>query len=579
MLDLVIRAGTVVDGTGRPPRTADVGVVGGRITEVGRCTEPAMDEIDADGLLVTPGFVDIHTHFDGQATWDPYLAPSAWHGVTTVAMGNCGVGFAPAWPDRHEWLISLMEGVEDIPGAALAEGLAWDWQTFPEYLDALDAQPRVLDVGAHVPHAALRAYVMGERGADPDETPTDAELQQMTRLLSDAVAAGALGIGSSRTQNHRTSHGDPVGTLRAARREMVALADALRGTDAVIQMISDAYQSTDPDFVAAELELIAAMAAAARRPLSFSLLQPASAPDRWREIQKWVMSCQADGLEIKTQVAPRPIGILLGLEASVNPFVRCPSYVEISSYDLPRRVAAMTDPARRERILAEHTSVISRLQAEGRPTQAMGAFDTMFRLDDPVDYDLRSENSIAGMAAPGTSPASLAYDMMLERGGTQLLYAPLANFVERNLSAVSEMIRADCALFGLSDAGAHCGAICDASFTTSFLTVWARDRKDRLPIEQVVRSITRDTARHIGWDDRGVLSPGMLADINVIDFDQLGCSPPEIVHDLPAGGRRLVQRSYGYRHTIKSGQRTFEDSAPTGALPGRLLRGAQLGPD
>ncbi len=319
MLDLVIRAGKVVDGTGRPPQTADVGVAGGRIVEVGRCSERAKDEIDADGLLVTPGFVDIHTHFDGQATWDPYLAPSAWHGVTTVAMGNCGVGFAPAWPDRHDWLISLMEGVEDIPGAALAEGLTWAWQTFPEYLDALDGLSRVLDVGAHVPHAALRAYVMGERGANPDETPTDAELQQMKEMLSEAVAAGAIGLGSSRTQNHRTSEGYPVGTLRAAKREMVALASALKGTDAVIQMISDAYQSTDPEFVAAELDLIAAMAATAQRPLSFSLLQPASAPDRWREIQKWAMTCQATGLEIKTQVAPRPIGILLGLEASVNP--------------------------------------------------------------------------------------------------------------------------------------------------------------------------------------------------------------------------------------------------------------------
>ena len=579
MLDLVIRAGKVVDGTGRPPQTADVGVAGGRIVEVGRCSERAKDEIDADGLLVTPGFVDIHTHFDGQATWDPYLAPSAWHGVTTVAMGNCGVGFAPAWPDRHDWLISLMEGVEDIPGAALAEGLTWAWQTFPEYLDALDGLSRVLDVGAHVPHAALRAYVMGERGANPDETPTDAELQQMKEMLSEAVAAGAIGLGSSRTQNHRTSEGYPVGTLRAAKREMVALASALKGTDAVIQMISDAYQSTDPEFVAAELDLIAAMAATAQRPLSFSLLQPASAPDRWREIQKWAMTCQATGLEIKTQVAPRPIGILLGLEASVNPFARCPSYLEVSGYDLPQRVAALADPQRRERILREHTEVMARLEGEGRPILAMANFEAMFRLDDPVDYDLRAEKSIARMAAPGTSPAAVAYDMLLERGGTQLLYVPVANFVEQNLSAVSEMIRADCALFGLSDAGAHCGAICDASFTTSFLTVWARDRSDRLPVEQVVRRITHDTARHMGWDDRGVLAPGMLADINVIDFENLGCSPPEIVHDLPAGGRRLVQRSYGYRHTIKSGQRTFEDSAPTGALPGKLLRGAQLGPD
>lgn len=427
MLDLVIRAGRVVDGTGRPSRTADIGVVDGRIVGVGHCEERGKSEIDADGLLVTPGFVDIHTHFDGQATWDSLLAPSAWHGVTTVAMGNCGVGFAPANPDRHSWLIGLMEGVEDIPGAALAEGLAWGWQTFPEYLDELDRLPRALDVGAHVPHAALRAYVMGERGADPEDVPTDGELQRMAALLMEAVGAGAIGMGSSRTVAHRTSAGKPVGTLRATEREMVALAAALKGSHAVIQVISDCYQSTDSDYVSAELDLIAAMARAANRPLSLSVQQPPSAPARWREIQDWATGCSGNGLEIKTQVAPRPIGLLLGLEASINPFARCPSYTELRGLDLPSRVEAMRQAERRERILVEHEEMLPKLQGTGLSSQIMGSFDVTFRLDDPVDYDLNPAKSIAASAPRGTSPAAIAYDTLLERGGAQLLYMPIFN--------------------------------------------------------------------------------------------------------------------------------------------------------
>jgi N-acyl-D-amino-acid deacylase len=575
MYDLLIRAGTVVDGTGTAPFTADIGVVAGRIVEVGRCEGAARDAIDADGLTVTPGFVDIHTHFDGQATWDPVLAPSAWHGVTSVAMGNCGVGFAPVTPDSHDWLIGLMEGVEDIPGAALTEGLEWGWQSFPEYLDALELLPRALDVGAHVAHAALRAYVMGGRGADSLEEPTDDELGRMCELLAEAVSVGALGLGTSRTEAHRTRTGEPVGTLRVGRRELLALVGSLRGTSAVIQMISDCYQSTDSSFVAAELDLMADMAAGSGRPLSFSVQQPASAPGRWRELQEWALSCAAKGLDIKTQVAPRPIGVLLGLAASVNPFAGCPAYIEVAGLDLSKRVLEMARPERRERILSEHRDLVAQLPASGLGTQIFGGFDLMFRLDDPVDYDLKPERSIAALARNGLSASAIAYDILLERGGQQLLYTPLFNFVERDLDAVGQMIRAECALFGLSDAGAHCGAISDASFTTSFLSLWARDRPDRVPIEQVVSQISRRTAQHVGWMDRGVLIPGKLADINAIDLPSLGCRPPEIVNDLPAGGRRLVQRATGYRHTIKSGVRTFDDGVHTGAVPGRLLRGPQ----
>jgi N-acyl-D-amino-acid deacylase len=579
MFDLVVRAGTVVDGTGAPPVTADVGVRGGRIVDVGRLTERAHREIDADGLVVTPGFVDIHTHFDGQATWDPILAPSAWHGVTSAAMGNCGVGFAPARSDRHDWLISLMEGVEDIPGAALAEGLSWEWESFPEYMDALEGVSRTIDVGAHVPHAALRAFVMGDRGADPSEAPDDEELARMVDLLTQGVSVGAVGMGTSRTELHRTRSGDPIGTLRAAHRELVALAGTLRDTGAVLQLISDCYQSADPHYVASELSLMEAMAGASRGRLSFSVQQPASAPERWRELQAWAEQCAGRGLDVWTQVAPRPIGVLMGLSATVNPFAGCAAYREVAHLDLAERVGALSQPARRSRIIEEHRVFVERLAGAGPTRQMLGGFDLMFRLEDPVDYDICPEASMAAVAArSGVDPAELVFDTLLEQDGHQLLYAPLFNFVHGDLADVREMIRADRSLFGLSDAGAHCGAICDASFTTSYLTLWARDRLDRLPIEEVVPRISRDTARHVGWRDRGTLQPGMLADVNVLDLDALGCAPPRIVNDLPAGGRRLLQRAYGYRCTVKGGEPTFMDGEHTGQLPGRLVRGARSAP-
>jgi N-acyl-D-amino-acid deacylase len=580
VFDMIVRAGTVVDGTGAPPLTADVGVRDGRVAEVGRLSERAQREIDADGLLVTPGFVDIHTHFDGQATWDPILAPSAWHGVTSVAMGNCGVGFAPARPDRHDWLIGLMEGVEDIPGSALAEGLTWQWESFPEYLDALERVPRVLDVGAHLPHAALRAFVMRDRGAEPTQAPDDAELARMVDLLGEGVAVGALGLGTSRTEAHRTRSGAPVGTLRALRREMVALAGALQGTDAVLQMVSDCYQSTDPEYVTSELTLMEAMAEASGRPLSVSVQQPPAVPDRWRELQAWAADCAARGLDVWTQVAPRPIGVLMGLSASVNPFSQCPSYLKVAQLEVDERVGVLSQAEVRSRILEEHRRFVEQLPDSGFARQVMGGFDVMFRLDDPVDYDIRPDTSIAaGAARAGADAAGSVYDALLEDGGHRLIYTPLFNFAGRDLSAVREMIRADRSLFGLSDAGAHCGAICDASFTTSYLTLWARDRADGFAIEDVVRRITRDTARHVGWRDRGTLRPGMLADINVLDLDALGCAPPRIANDLPAGGRRLLQRAYGYRCTVKTGEPTFEDGKHTGQLPGRVLRGARPGPE
>jgi len=552
--DLVIRGGTVVDGTGGPPRTADVAVDGEHITEVGRVDGDGRRELDADGLLVTPGFVDLHTHYDGQATWDPLLAPSSVHGVTTLAMGNCGVGFAPAQPDRHDWLIGLLEGVEDIPGTALAEGLTWGWESFPEYLDVLAGQRRAVDVGVHVPHAALRTYVMGERGADHLEHPSEGELATMARLVGEALDAGAIGFATSRTEVHRTAAGANIGTLHAEEAELLAIASVLAER---------------------ELAMLEALARTSGRPLSFTVQQAYHSPDRWRHLFGRIGEWRAAGLDVRGQVAPRPIGVLLGLEATANPFFACAGYQEVAALPTAERARALADPERRARVLAQHAELLAVLP-DGIFRQIVGGFDVTFEMGDPVDYDLHADASLGARArAAGADPAGLVYDTLLQRDGTQLLYLPLFNFAHRSLDDVHEMITSPLSLFGLSDAGAHCGAICDASATTSYLTVWARDRHEaqRLPIEQAVRAITRATAEHVGWLDRGAVAPGLLADLNVLDLDALGCAPPRIAHDLPAGGRRLVQDATGYRWTVKAGVPTFADGEHTGELPGTLLRG------
>jgi N-acyl-D-amino-acid deacylase len=581
MADLVIRNGTVVDGTGAPPRTADVAITGDRITALGDVGDRGRREIDADGLLVTPGFVDIHTHFDGQVTWDALVAPSSLHGVTSIAMGNCGVGFAPARTDSHDWLIGLLEGVEDIPGTALAEGLTWDWETFPEYLDALAVKPHTVDMGAHVPHSALRTYVMGERGADHTVEPSDDELTAMGRLLSEALEAGALGFATSRTELHRTRDGANIPTLTAGERELLALAEVMRDSGrGVTQLISDCYQTTDDAFASTELDVIETFARTSGRPLSFTVQQAYHSPERWRFVFDRIAKMRDHGLEVKAQVAPRPIGVLLGLDVTANPFLFCAALGEVASLPLAERAAALRDPERRRRILDEHAGFAPQLP-EGILRTLTTQFDAMFRLTDPVDYELDADWSLAAEAArTGRDPAGVVYDALLEDDGQRLLYVPLFNFAHGNFDDIHDMITTPFALFGLSDAGAHCGAICDASFTTSSLVVWGRDRKrgPRLPLEQLVHAQTQRTAEHVGWLDRGVLAPGYLADLNVIDFDELACPPPHVVRDLPAGGRRLMQDARGYRATVKSGVVTFDDGAPTGELPGGLLRGARAAP-
>jgi N-acyl-D-aspartate/D-glutamate deacylase len=566
--DLVVRNGTVLDGSGGPPLRADVAVAGGVITEVGAVGATGREEIDARGLLVTPGFVDIHTHYDGQVTWDSRLAPSSLHGVTTAVMGNCGVGFAPVRPAHHEMLIELMEGVEDIPGAALHEGLPWSWSSFPEYLDAIERTPHDIDVCAQVPHGALRVYVMGERGARR-EAATDDEIAAMSELVAEALAAGALGFSSSRTVQHRTSKGEPTPTLTAAEGELRGIAAGLRRAGAgVIEMISD-FEDLD-----AEFDRFCRMAGDAGRPMTISLAQHDGAPDAWRLLLGRIERAAAGGLPIKGQVAPRPIGVLLGLTCSLHPFVACPSYRSIAKLALADRVREMRDPELRSRLLGETVKAGS-----ATVRYIARSYHKLFRLGDPPDYEPEASASVAAQAErAGRAPAELAYDLLLENDGREILYFPLHNFSEGSLDAAREMMMHPDTLSGLGDGGAHVGTICDASFPTYTLTHWGRDRaRGRFELPWLVKRQTRDTALAVGLADRGLVQPGMKADLNVIDFARLRLGRPYIVHDLPARGRRLMQTADGYVATIVSGAVTYREGEPTGALPGKLVRGAKPG--
>jgi N-acyl-D-aspartate/D-glutamate deacylase len=570
MHDLVIRGGTIVDGSGTPGRPGDVAIDGERLTQVGGTAAAGAREIDASGCTVTPGWVDIHTHYDGQVTWDPYLTPSCWHGVTTVVMGNCGVGFAPARPERHQWLIGLMEGVEDIPGTALAEGIRWEWETFPQYLDALERMPRALDVAAQVPHGAVRAYVMGERGAK-NQAPTADEIAQMSAIVRDGIAAGALGFSTSRTLLHRAVDGEPVPGTFAAEDELLGIGRALGELgQGVFELASD-LRPEEP-----EIEWMEKLSRETGRPVTFTLLQNDIDPAQWRRMLDATERAAERGARVIGQVSARPTGLLMGLQSSAHPFLFHPTYRELMHLPLAERVARLRDPEIRTRITTEPPAFADPLAAF-----VLSVFHKIFPLGDPPDYEPAPERSLTAIATrEGRTPQEVAYDLMLERDGRGLLYLPLLNYADCDFEPIRTMLLHPNTVLSLSDGGAHCGLICDASTPTLLLTHWVRGRTrgPRLPLELVVRRQTQETAALYGLHDRGLLAPGMLADVNVIDLASLRLETPEMVFDLPAGGRRLIQRAAGYRCTVKSGQVTFENGEAVGAMPGRLVRGPQPAP-
>jgi len=566
MYDLLIRGGNVVDGTGAASRQADVAITKGRVAAVGQCTGAAKREINADGLLVAPGFVDIHTHYDGQATWDPYLTPSSWHGVTTAVFGNCSVGFAPVQPGQTDYLINLMEGVEDIPGTVLAEGVSFDWETFPQYLDSLERMPRVMDVGAQVPHAALRFYVMGDRGADHAEIPTDAEVDRMGALLEESLNAGALGFTTSRTTKHRAADGRVTPTLSARENELLGLAAAMkRAGKGVIEVNSD--------FGPGEFAAMRAAAELSGRPLSCLIVQVRNAPDLWRETMANIREARAAGVACNGQVHVRGIGMVIGLETTLNPFQNHPAWMALQDLTPEQRAERLQQDAHLRAQLGtpeptdKHAQWIERI------------FGELFPLDDRVNYEPSAEDSLATIAAQrGQAPWSLLLEWLMAYDGQGHVMYPFENYYGGDLEAIREMLTDEASVIGVADGGAHVGVICDAGAPTFMLTHWARDRVrgPGLPLEFLVHKHTQGNALAYGLRDRGVLAPGYKADVNVIDFDTLRLKPPRVLHDLPAGGRRLVQQAQGYRHTFVSGVETVRNDDFTGELPGTLIRGPQV---
>jgi N-acyl-D-amino-acid deacylase len=566
MHDLVIRGGMVVDGTGSPPRRADVAVDGDKITAVGDITAKGRREIDAAGLVVTPGWVDIHTHYDGQATWDPVMGPSSWHGVTTAIMGNCGVGFAPVRADAHDFLIELMEGVEDIPGSALAEGIDWKWESFPEYLDALEAKKRTIDVGVHVPHASVRAYVLGER-CNTDYAPNADEIAQMADIVREGVIAGALGFSTSRTLLHKDLKGVHMPGTFAGSDEMLALGLSMKGLKhGVFEMVSDHLGDDD--------EWMWVKGFANETNLPVTLVATSAGAYQGDKMYNIAEEARAHGMDIRPQIAGRPTGILQGLTSSFNVFSGHPTYRrEIADLPLEEKVAMMQRPEVREALMSEESAMRG-----GGMADPNALLFHVFPLGDNPNYEPDREGSVGGLAeAAGVTPMEMMYDLLIRDGGRELFYQPLGGYFTYNFDFFRKNMQHPNVLFGLSDGGAHCGVIADAGMPTFILTHWARDRVkgEKFPLEFLVRKLTSDTAKAYGLNDRGQLKEGLLADINIIDFDKLRLFRPEAVYDLPAGGRRLVQRAEGYRYTVKSGEVTFQDGEHTGALPGGLVRGGR----
>ncbi len=576
MYDLIIRNGTVIDGSGGDPFVADVAISGDRIAAIGPDLDgDATRDIDATGRIVTPGFVDIHTHYDGQATWDAELAPSTPHGVTTVVFGNCGVGFAPVVPGREDFLIQLMEGVEDIPGSALSEGMPWGWEHFSEYLDVLDAREYVADVSAMIAHGPVRAYVMGDRGVHNEPATAD-EIDRMAAIVAEAIRAGARGFSTSRTMGHKAMSGEPVPGTFAPEEELFAIGRAVRAAGKGIFEVAPSGVIPTEDHISPDLEVdwMCRLAEEAGVPITFLMLQTDAAPDDYRKHLELVGRVREQGHPVTAQVAGRPFGVLLGLTAR-HPFMICPSYQPLLEVPLADKVAAMREPELRETLVGEYRLMIEQVKAmDPLAAKAMESFDRTYPLGDPVDYEPTDADSIAGIAAAtGRDPVEVYYDALLERDGQAIVMNTLLGYTDGNGDALHEMLATDHAVIGLADGGAHCNLICDASTPTWMLTHWCRDRKGpQLRLPDVIRKLSADTAALFGFDDRGRVEVGLRADLNVIDHDRLTLRQPHMVADLPAGGTRFLQEAEGYDYTIVAGQVTREHDAFTGATPGRLVR-------
>ena len=581
MYDLKILGGTIVDGTGGDRYSGDVGIKDGKIVDVGKCEGSAAETLDASGAIVTPGFVDIHTHYDGQISWDQELAPSSIHGVTTCAMGSCGVGFAPVRPTDHAKLVELMEGVEDIPGTALSEGISWGWESFPEYMDVLDRMPHSIDFMAHVPHDALRVYVMGERAVH-DEAATDQDIAEMRRLLREALEAGAVGFSTGRSDNHRSAIGDWTPASEADGKELAGIAKAFEGLGyGVLQAVSDFNILHGDEHFDAEWGVLEQMQSAVPdRPMSVSTMQRDHSPEQWKWILDRASKANEKGREVRCQVGARGIGVMLGLQATFHPFMGFPSYKAISQLPLAERVKAMRNPELKARMIAEKSDPVA---GDGSMLPPLADYFLsnldmvamrLFRLGEKPNYEPSPTESFGAAAMTrGVPVLSLVYDAMLEQDGEALLYFPVYNYTGMNLDAVHEMLTHPLALPGLSDGGAHVGTICDASFTTFLMTHWARDRsKGKIPLERIIQMQAHDTARFLGLNDRGRLAPGLRADINVIDFENLELLHPTMLKDLPAGGQRLMQHANGYIATLVDGQVISRNGKLTEARPGRLVR-------
>ena len=573
MTDLVISNATLVDGSGEPQRMSDIAINNGKIVEVGPAgsisTTSSRRTIDADGLVVTPGFVDVHTHYDAQVSWDPLLTPSSWHGVTTAVMGNCGVGFAPAHPQRHQWLIELMEGVEDIPGAAMTDGIDWQWETFPEYLDAVDQRQYAIDIGTQIAHGPLRAYVMGQRGAD-NEPATAQDCVGMAMLVEEALRAGALGFSTSRTPLHKSKSGELVPGTMVDATELFAIAEAMA-------KVGHGNFQFSPEHVRLPHEEWVWMKELAQRygrPVSVNLSQTDQSPELWRSVLELLTEAHSEGIKIYSQVAGRSIGIMYCLQGSVHPLLFHPAYAEVQHLPIGERLTALKEPHRRHRLIND-------IPDDGGIFQKIvfDKLDGMWIVNGPnIDYEPHREDSIAGLAArSGIPPMQLILDHLCSDDGNAMIYAPFFNYSYGDLSMAYEAHLHPHTRMGLSDAGAHCGAICDGGMPTFMLTHWTRDRArgPRLPLEFIVHRQTRQTAEFYGLHDRGLIAAGMRADINIIDYENLGFDMPRMVFDLPAHGRRLVQRARGYRATFVNGIQTIDNDEFTGELPGRLIRGPQ----